>query len=72
MKTIITAHKPKMTPVLDGATLDELSYSDQYAEYIMEYNKGDRVICNGDTLLDAMEDGYLWDDFLISIGYNNA
>lgn len=68
MKTIITANKPKMVPVFDEATLDELAYSDQYAEYIMEYSKGDRVICNGDMLLDAMEDGYLWDDFLISLG----
>ena len=39
-----------------------------YAEYIMEHSAGDRIICNGDTLLDAMEDGYLFDDYLLSLG----
>lgn len=37
---------------------------EEYAEFIMERSKGDRVICNGDTLLTAMEDGYLADDFI--------
>ena len=37
---------------------------DQYAEYIMEHSAGDRLICNGDMLIMAMEDGYLADDFL--------
>lgn len=44
--------------------ISELQYSDEYAEFIMRNGAGDRVICNGDTLLDAMEDGYLFDDFL--------
>jgi hypothetical protein len=35
-----------------------------YAEYIMEHCGGDRIICNGDTLIAAQEDGYLWDAFL--------
>lgn len=48
--------------------LDELSMSDEYAEYIMNNCHGERVICNGDTLIDAMEDGYLWESFLDSIG----
>jgi len=39
-----------------------------YAEYIMEHSAGDRIICNGDTLLDAMEDNYLWEDYLDSLG----
>ena len=47
--------------------IDELQYSDSYAAYIMEHAKGDRVICNGDTLLSAQEDGYLFDEFLASI-----
>ena len=42
----------------DGGMLDE-----EYAEYIMEHSAGDRMICNGDTLLDAMEDFYLLDGF---------
>lgn len=48
--------------------LDDLIYSSEYAEYIMEHSKGDRVICNGDTLIAAQEDLYLWNDFLESIG----
>ena len=48
---------------------DRGDFDEQYAEYIMEHAPGDRIICNGHTLLDAMEDGYLWDDFLDSIGF---
>ena len=44
--------------------MDDLQYSPEYSEYIMDYAGGDRIICNGDTLLDAMEDGYLFDQFL--------
>lgn len=40
---------------------------DDYAEYIMDNCGGERVICNGHTLLDAMEDGYLADAFLASL-----
>lgn len=42
---------------------DNLELEDRYAEYIMEHSCGDRLICNGDTLIKAMEDGYLFDDF---------
>ncbi len=35
-----------------------------YGKYIMDHCAGDRLICNGDTLLQAIEDGYLWEDFL--------
>ena len=38
-----------------------------YAEYIMKHCGGDRMICNGDTLIQAQEDGYLWDEFLESL-----
>ena len=48
--------------------MDDLQYSDAYAEYIMEFSKGDRSICNGNTLLEAMEEGYLFDEFLKSLG----
>ena len=35
----------------------------QYSEYIMEHSAGDRVICNGDTLIAAIEDEYLFEEF---------
>lgn len=44
--------------------LDELMFSPEYADYIAEHAAGDRVICNGDTLLEAMEEGYLWNEFV--------
>jgi hypothetical protein len=42
-------------------------FDEAYAEYIMDHCHGDRVICNGDTLTDAMEDLYLFDDFKDSL-----
>ena len=39
-------------------------YDAQYAEFIMEHSKGDRVVCNGDSLLEAMEAGYMIDEFI--------
>lgn len=47
---------------------EELMDSPAYAEYIMDNCDGERIICNGDTLLEAIEDGYLFDEFLESIG----
>ncbi len=35
----------------------------EYAEYLMENADSSRVICNGDTLLSAMEDSYMFDSF---------
>lgn len=46
--------------------LDEFGegkYDSEYADYIMEHCGGDRLICNGDMLTVAMEDGYLFEDF---------
>jgi len=48
---------------------DALRDSGEYAEYIMEFASGERIICNGDMLTQAMEDGVLWEDFLYSLGY---
>lgn len=45
----------------------EQERDEAYAEYIMEHRYGDRLICNGDMLIQAMEDGYLYDDFMASI-----
>lgn len=44
--------------------MEDLQYSQEYAEYIMKHSSGDRVISNGDTLCTAMEDAYLFEDFL--------
>jgi hypothetical protein len=38
-------------------------FDDEYSDYIMENCHGDRVICNGDTLIEAIEDGYLYESF---------
>jgi hypothetical protein len=48
--------------------LDDLSYSAEYAEYIMANGSQDRGICNGDMLTISMEDGYLFDEFLATLG----
>ena len=50
------------------ALLDQLASSNEYGEYIMNNCHGERVINNGDALIDAMEDFYLWEDFLVSKG----
>ena len=51
--------------------IDDLQYSDEYAQYIMNNYDGSRTIVNGDTLLVAMEDGYLFDEFLASMDKTN-
>lgn len=39
-------------------------YCPEYANYIMDNCGGERLICNGDTLLNAMEDNYLYEEFI--------
>lgn len=53
---------------MNSEDLDELSHSEEYADYIMDHCGGDRIICNGHTLLLAMESGYLFDQFCESKG----
>lgn len=53
-----------MSNYFTDSDLDDLMYSDEYSSYIMERAGGDRLICNGDALTQAMEDGYLWDEFI--------
>ena len=36
----------------------------EYSDYIMQNCGGDRMICNGDDLIGAMESHYLLDEFL--------
>ena len=49
------------------AQYENCELDEQYAEFIMANSKGDRVICNGDTLLGAIEDGYMLSDFIESM-----
>lgn len=46
------------------ALFDSGKLDDEYSSYIMEHCGGDRIICNGDTLIDAIESGYLYDEFI--------
>jgi hypothetical protein len=49
--------------------LEELQDCQKYAEFIMKNgDPSERVICNGHTLLEAQYDGYLFEEFLNSIG----
>ncbi len=52
--------------MLTDDQLHELESSEDYAEYIMANCAGERVICNGHTLTAAMEDLYLFTEFLAS------
>jgi hypothetical protein len=47
---------------------EDLQWSQEYAEFIMNNCGGDRIICNGDTLTCAQEDGYMFDEFIQSLG----
>jgi hypothetical protein len=42
---------------------DDHDLQSLHMEYIMEHCHGDRVICNGDMLIIAQEEGYLYEDF---------
>lgn len=46
-------------------SIDDLMYSPEYAEYIMKF--GDRPCSNGDMLLELMEDGYLFKEFVMTL-----
>jgi hypothetical protein len=39
-------------------------YDDEYAEFVMAYKDVNNPIFNGDMLIAAMENGYLWNDFI--------
>ena len=42
---------------------DKVDLWNEYMEYIQENCHGERVICNGDMLIVAAEEGYLYDEF---------
>ena len=48
--------------------VSELLESDAYPEYIMKHCAGDRLIGNGEMLIDAQESQYLFEEFLASLG----
>lgn len=52
------------------AEFERGEWDDEYAEYIMNNCDGERIICNGDTLIEAMEDFYLADEFCESMRHN--
>ena len=56
-----------MTEQEFDTAFDNFDLEEKYATYIMEHCGGDRVVCNGDTLISAMEDFYLFDDFKDSL-----
>jgi len=51
------------------SNFDNGMYDTEYQEYIMKHSAGDRIICNGDMLIEACEDGYLFEEFIDSIVY---
>jgi hypothetical protein len=62
----------KQKRIATSSELDDLWY-DGYGEYIMKNaDPADYVICNGDTLLTAMEARYLWTEFLDSLNLVEA
>jgi hypothetical protein len=42
---------------------EDYNLQDLHMQYIMENCHGDRMIGNGDMLIEALEDGYLYEDF---------
>ncbi len=42
---------------------NDYALQDLHMEYIMENCHGERVICNGDSLIVAQEEGYLYEEF---------
>ena len=52
---------------LSESDLDDLQFSPEYAEYIMDNAGSDRIVCNGDSLLQLQEDGYLFEEFLATL-----
>jgi hypothetical protein len=51
--------------------LENLQESTEYADFLMD-NCTDRVICNGDALLDAIEVGHMFEDFLATLGLTSS
>lgn len=55
---------------IDDSKVDDLIYSAEYAEFIMDQaSNGEIIVCNGDMLLEAQEAGFMFDEFLKSKGF---
>lgn len=49
--------------------IEFLLTSEEYMQYIMDNGKSEEVtICNGDTMIEAMENHYLFKEFLTGYG----
>ena len=54
----------KMTRIEFENTFDQGLLDDEYMDYIqLNADPSERIICNGDTLLAAFEEQYLFDEF---------
>ncbi len=42
---------------------EQVDLYDDYMDYIMEHSKGERVIANGEDLLSAFEERYLYEEY---------
>ncbi len=47
----------------DDRYTNDFALFEAHMEYIMENCHGERIICDGDTLIEAAEEGYLYEDF---------
>lgn len=54
-----------MNEIQYGQTVAGQEMEEEYAYYIMA--NSEMPICNGDMLTEAMESGYLWQEFLYSL-----
>lgn len=54
--------KKRSKKIMTVDEIEELQFSDEYADYIMA--KGKRLCCNNRMLLELMEEGYLFEKFL--------
>ena len=51
-----------MSDYFSSADLDDLMYSPEYSEFIME--NGDRPVYNGGMLTQLQEEGYMFEEFI--------
>lgn len=51
-----------MSDYFSSADLDDLMYSPEYAEFLME--RCDRPVYNGDMLTQLQEEGYMFEEFI--------
>jgi hypothetical protein len=57
------AYLESLYEAFDEKYNNDYALQDLHMEYIMENCHGERVIGNGDALIEAMEQGYLYEEF---------